>query len=120
MRTAIALAVTILLAIWTLTNAKAGEFRVGEKPRPELCRGWIDKTCSCTHRSCWEASPEEFDDLNDGRWLERSSGTIKRQTGWSKDGVFIACAWKAGEGDIQYHVGKGNPISCIFPPVKGF
>lgn len=109
----------ILLAIWTLTNAIAGEFKDGDKRTPELCLGWIDQSCSCTHRSCWEARPGEFESLGNNQWREKSSGQIVTQRDWSQDGSFMVCAWKPGEfgSGIEYHVGKGNPIKCLFPPL---
>lgn len=110
----------LIIGLCFAMKAGAGEFRSGELPNHSLCRGWIDTQCSCSHRACWEAGPDEFEDLNDGRWRERSSGQVIRQTDWSRDGVFIACAWKRGDGDVLYRVGKGNPLSCVFPPVKGF
>lgn len=120
---AVVLAVAIILiCIAFAVKAQAGEFRSGERADISLCRGWIETTCSCSHRACWEARPDEFEDLHDGRWRETSSGQVKLQTGWSRDGVFIACAWRSGEpgSGVQYHVGKGQALSCLYPPVKGF
>lgn len=110
------------LAIASAPKAKADEFRIGERRALELCRGWIDVTCSCSHRACWEAQPGEFRDLQDGRWQETASGQIRAQTGWSKDGVLIACAWRAGEPatGVEYYVGRGQPLRCLYAPHKGF
>jgi hypothetical protein len=100
--------------------AKAGEFMRGEIAQPELCRGYIDLSCSCSHRACWEPKPGEFVDMNNGSWREAASGVVKLQTGDSKDGALVACAWREGEGAVAYHVGRGNPLRCIYAPPKSF
>ena len=111
----------VVFFFWPAKVKSEEAFRIGERANVSLCRGWINLECSCSHRSCWEARPDEFASLGNGRWIEKSSGQVKQQTGWSKDGTFIACAWRPGlEIGVQYYVGKGANISCVYPPMPAF
>lgn len=115
------LLVAVAFAALSMRDAKAGEFRSDEQANPALCRGWIDISCSCSHRACWTPRQGEFKSLGDGRWRETSSGKVKQQTGWSQDGTFVVCAWSTGtEPGVSYHVGRGNRISCLYPPLPAF
>ena len=111
MRKAISLAVFILLAAWTLTNAKAQE--AGDYPG---CSGWIPHQCSCTSHSCYEASPGEVIDLGDGSFRVTATGEIINRTDWSRDGRFMLCAYQRDINLQRWATGPGNPIKCIFPP----
>ena len=110
MRTAIALAIFILLAAFTLTNAKAQE--AGDFPG---CAGWIPHQCSCTSHSCYEARPGEVIDLGNGSFRVTRTGEIVPRTDWSKDGRFMLCAYQRDSDLSRWATGPGNPIKCIFP-----
>lgn len=112
MRSIIALAAFILLAAWTLSNAKAQE--AGDFPN---CAGWIPHQCSCTSNSCYRARPGEVEDLGNGSFRITATGEIIKRTEWSQDGRFMLCAFKRDENGTRWLTGPGQPIKCVFPPL---
>lgn len=114
----VALGIVLLAWFVPVSVAKADDFRTDERADISLCRGFIDTNCSCSHRSCWQPQPGEFTSLGDGRWKQNATGQVKQQTGWSRDGTFIACAWRSGTvPGVMFHVGRGNPLSCLYVPL---
>lgn len=83
----------------------------------DTCAGYITTNCSCTHGACWSVLPHEFKDLGNGMWQYLTTGEIKEQTAWAKDGIFRACAFSPGWGVDISKLGPGNALSCLFPPI---
>lgn len=81
---------------------------------------WIPATCCVTNNCCWEVSSRELRPLPDDEWLIRSTGQVRKRTGWSPDGKFYRCACDYDSADKHWVKHQGANTRCIFVPQQLF
>lgn len=81
---------------------------------------WIPATCCVTNDCCWEISENELSPLPDDEWLIRSTGQVRKRTGWSPDGKFYRCACDYDNVDKHWVKHQGANTRCLFVPQRLF
>lgn len=77
---------------------------------------WIPATCCVTNDCCWEVAEREVSPLPDDHWLIKSTGQVKKRTGWSPDGRFYRCACDPDAGTWVRH--QGANTRCLFVSMR--
>ncbi len=108
---ALTLAVTAALAI-------AGVALAGEYHSNPWLLSWIPATCCVTNDCCWEVSERELRSLPDDEWEVRSTGQVRKRTGWSPDGKFYRCACDYDNTEKHWVKHQGANTRCIFVPMR--
>lgn len=80
---------------------------------------WIPATCCVTNDCCWEISEREVRSLPDDEWEIRSTGQVRKRTGWSPDGKFYRCACDHDRPTAKWVRHQGANTRCIFVPLRG-
>lgn len=110
--TAIIAAIAGALLFW-MVAASASEHH----SNPWLL-SWIPATCCVTNDCCWEISESEVSPLPDDEWLIRSTGQVRKRTGWSPDGKFYRCACDYDEASKNWIRHQGANTRCMFVPMR--
>jgi hypothetical protein len=79
---------------------------------------WIPATCCVTNDCCWEVSERELRSLPDDEWEVKSTGQVRKRTGWSPDGKFYRCACDYDNVDKHWVKHQGANTRCIFVPMR--
>jgi hypothetical protein len=79
---------------------------------------WIPATCCVTNDCCWEISEREVRPLPDDQWEIRSTGQVRRRTGWSPDGKFYRCARDYDQTGRHWVRHQGANTRCLFVPMR--
>lgn len=79
---------------------------------------WIPATCCVTNDCCWEISEREVRSLPDDQWEIRSTGQVRRRTGWSPDGKFYRCACDYDQSGTHWVRHQGANTRCLFVPMR--
>ena len=79
---------------------------------------WIPATCCVTNDCCWEISEREVRPLPDDQWEIRSTGQVRRRTGWSPDGKFYRCACDYDQTGRHWVRHQGANTRCLFVPMR--
>ena len=108
---ALTLAVTAALAI-------AGVALAGDYHSNPWLLSWIPATCCVTNDCCWEVSERELRSLPDDQWEVRSTGQVRKRTGWSPDGKFYRCACDYDNTEKHWVKHQGANTRCIFVPMR--
>lgn len=80
---------------------------------------WIPATCCVTNNCCWEIAERELRPLPNDEWEVRSTGQIRKRTGWSPDGKFYRCACEFDRALRAWVVHEHANTRCIFVPLRG-
>lgn len=83
-------------------------------------KSWIPATCCVTNDCCWEVSERELRALPDDEWEIRSTGQVRKRTGWSPDGKFYRCACDYDNVNKVWNKHQGANTRCIFVPQRLF
>lgn len=81
---------------------------------------WIPATCCVTNDCCWEIPESEVRSLPDDEWEIRSTGQVRKRTGWSPDGKFYRCACDYSEEQKHWNRHQGANTRCLFVPQRLF
>jgi hypothetical protein len=108
---AAALAVVTALAV-------AGVALAGEYHSNPWLLSWIPATCCVTNDCCWEVTERELRSLPEDEWEIRSTGQVRKRTGWSPDGKFYRCACDYDNVDKHWVKHQGANTRCIFVPMR--
>jgi hypothetical protein len=81
---------------------------------------WIPATCCVTNDCCWEVQERELVSLPDDEWRVRSTGQVRKRTGWSPDGKFYRCACDYDQPSNSWVKHQGANTRCIFVPQRLF
>ena len=111
----IAGAAGLLVVVFHIAGAWGDEFH----SNPWLL-SWIPATCCVTNDCCWEVSERELRSLPDDEWEVRSTGQVRKRTGWSPDGKFYRCACDYDNADKKWIRHQGANTRCIFIPQRLF
>jgi|GEM_PF-2062980 len=106
-------AVAVVSALAIAGVAMAGEYH----SNPWLL-SWIPATCCVTNDCCWEVSERELKSLPDDEWEIRSTGQVRKRTGWSPDGKFYRCACDYDNVDKHWIKHQGANTRCLFVPMR--
>jgi hypothetical protein len=109
----VAVAFAVMAALAVAGVAIAGEYH----SNPWLL-SWIPATCCVTNDCCWEVSERELKALPDDEWEVRSTGQIRKRTGWSPDGKFYRCACDYDNVDKHWVKHQGANTRCLFVPMR--
>ena len=108
-----AVAIAVFTALAVAGVALAGEYH----SNPWLL-SWIPATCCVTNDCCWEVSERELRSLPDDEWEVRSTGQVRKRTGWSPDGKFYRCACDYDNVDKHWVKHQGANTRCLFVPMR--
>jgi hypothetical protein len=81
---------------------------------------WIPATCCVTNDCCWEISERELTPLPDDNWEVKSTGQVRKRTGWSPDGKFYRCACDYDNVEKVWVKHQGANTRCLFVPMRAF
>lgn len=81
---------------------------------------WIPATCCVTNDCCWEIAERELKALPDDEWQVRSTGQVRKRTGWSPDGKFYRCACDYDATSKNWIKHHGANTRCLFVPQRLF
>ena len=98
--------------------AIAGVALAGEYHSNPWLLSWIPATCCVTNDCCWEVSERELRSLPDDEWEVRSTGQVRKRTGWSPDGKFYRCACDYDNVDKHWIKHQGANTRCLFVPMR--
>lgn len=79
---------------------------------------WIPATCCVTNDCCWEVSERELNPLPDDNWEVKSTGQVRKRTGWSPDGKFYRCACDYDNVEKVWIKHQGANTRCLFVPMR--
>lgn len=109
-------ALLIALALLGYVIAAQAE---GRHSNPWLL-SWIPATCCVTNDCCWEISERELRSLPNDEWEVRSTGQVRKRTGWSPDGKFYRCACDYANAEKNWVRHQGANTRCLFIPQRLF
>jgi len=112
-RAAYAVALAAMTGLAIAGVALAGEYH----SNPWLL-SWIPATCCVTNDCCWEISEREVRSLPDDEWEVRSTGQVRKRTGWSPDGKFYRCACDYDSVEKHWIKHQGANTRCLFVPMR--
>jgi hypothetical protein len=98
--------------------AVAGVALAGEYHSNPWLLSWIPATCCVTNDCCWEVSERELRSLPDDEWEVKSTGQVRKRTGWSPDGKFYRCACDYDNVDKHWVKHQGANTRCLFVPMR--
>jgi hypothetical protein len=107
-----------MLTMATALAVAAGVALAGEYHSNPWLLSWIPATCCVTNDCCWEVSERELRSLPDDEWEVRSTGQVRKRTGWSPDGKFYRCACDYDNVDKHWVKHQGANTRCIFVPMR--
>lgn len=105
--------VAILAIVLLIHAARAEEYH----SNPWL-KSWIPTTCCVTNDCCWEIQERELISLPNDEWEVRSTGQVRKRTGWSPDGKFYRCACDYDNVDKHWVRHQGANTRCLFIPMR--
>lgn len=79
---------------------------------------WIPATCCVTNDCCWKVSSRELRSLPEDEWEVRSTGQVRKRTGWSPDGNYYRCACDYNNEQRRWIKHQGANTRCIFVPMQ--
>jgi hypothetical protein len=110
---------TYAVALAAMTGiAIAGVAFAGEYHSNPWLLSWIPATCCVTNDCCWEISERELRSLPDDEWEVRSTGQVRKRTGWSPDGKFYRCACDYDSVAKHWIKHQGANTRCLFVPMR--
>jgi len=108
----------LVLAIVWASLAIAGVALAEEYHSNPSLLSWIPATCCVTNDCCWEISERELRPLPEDQWEVRSTGQVRKRTGWSPDGKFYRCACDYDNDTKHWIKHQGANTRCIFVPMR--
>lgn len=107
--------IAFVIAVWLAIGFARGEEQHHSNP---WLLSWIPATCCVTNDCCWEVSERELRSLPDDEWEVKSTGQVRKRTGWSPDGKFYRCACDYDNVDKHGVKHQGANTRCIFVPMR--
>jgi hypothetical protein len=108
--------IILMSALWVILKPAFSE----EYHSNPWLLSWIPATCCVTNDCCWEISERELISLPDDEWQVRSTGQVRKRTGWSPDGKFYRCACDYDNVEKVWVKHQGANTRCLFVPMRAF
>jgi hypothetical protein len=113
----VALFLAGLLILVLVATAPAARAQDKHHSNPWLL-SWIPSTCCVTQDCCWEVGERELRALPDDHWEVKSTGQVRKRTGWSPDGKFYRCACDYDNTEKHWVKHQGANTRCVFVPMR--